>query len=151
MRLTSVSEGLSAPSGVRGSLRFAAAYGGIVKDRVHLQPDFLQLDLQVGAIHSWKTGWAVFRGGKQTSRSTVRLSRSRARRAQGADVSHRHSATVRGGIQVSQDDTLAANLERRLSAVCAALTADQRLNFGVSGLGRPRSRKRSAIESARSH
>jgi hypothetical protein len=107
----------------------------------HLQPDFFwQLDAEVGATHiPGKRGWLVFRGGRQYVEINSLGYRDRERTI--AKPPRTFRVALLGdsfveAFQVSQSETLAAILERRLNAECSTSDAQYEvLNFGVSGFG----------------
>ena len=108
----------------------------------HLQPDFFwQLDGEVGATHiPSKKGWVVFRGGRQYIEINSLGYRDRERSVRKAPGTFRVALlgdSFVEALQVGQEETLAAVLERRLNEECGprAFTRFEVLNFGVSGFG----------------
>lgn len=126
---------------VSASLVFCCLLLEVFLRVTHLQPDFFwQLDSEVGATHiPGKKGWAVFRGGRQYVQINSLGYRDRERSVHKAEGTFRIALlgdSFVEAFQVSQDDTLAAILERRLNADCSGPAARfEVLNFGVSGFG----------------
>src|SRR5262249_33291614 len=124
------------------SLVLGLALVEVVLRVTRLQPDFFwQLDAEVGATHiPSKKGWVVFRGGRQYVEINSLGYRDRERSVHKAPGTFRVALlgdSFVEALQVGQEETLAAVLERRLNQECGprAVTRFEVLNFGVSGFG----------------